>query len=154
MLDEQYRASLYRSPESLVFCHPQLGTPLDPSKLSGYMRKAITKSGIERTIRPWHDLSHTALTHDAAAGNPAVYVQARAGNAQATMTERYVHAAQVAFPGAAERSEERLFSGLPDSAVRSSVRKRAPHSGRPSRSSLSAGISQLPRLDSNQQPSG
>jgi hypothetical protein len=42
-----------------------------------------------------------------------VYVQARAGHAQATMTERYIHAAQVAFPGAAERSEERLFSGLP-----------------------------------------
>jgi hypothetical protein len=48
------------------------------------------------------------------AGNPAVYVQARACNAQASMTERYVHAAQVAFPGAVERSEERLFSGLPD----------------------------------------
>ena len=29
--------------------------------------------------------------------HPAVYVQARAGHAQATMTERYVHAAQVAF---------------------------------------------------------
>jgi integrase len=76
VLDEQYRASLYRSPASLVFCHPLLGTPLDPSKVSGYMRKAITKAGIERPIRPWHDLRHTALTHDAAAGNPAVYVQA------------------------------------------------------------------------------
>jgi integrase len=99
VLDEQFQTSLYRSPESLVFCHPQLGTPLDPSKLSGYMRKAIKKAGIERPIRPWHDLRHTALTHDAAAGNPAVYVEARAGHAQATMTERYVHAAQVAFPG-------------------------------------------------------
>jgi integrase len=59
---------------------------------------------------PWHDLRRTALTHDAAGGNPAVYVQARAGHAQATMTERYVHAAQVAFPGAAERAEERIFS--------------------------------------------
>jgi len=92
--------------------HPKLG-PLDPSKVSGYMRKAIREAGIERPIRPWHDLRHTALTHDAAAGNPAVYVQARAGHAQATMTERYVHAAQVAFPGAAERSEERFFSSLP-----------------------------------------
>ena len=36
----------------------------------------------------------------------------RAGHAQATMTERYVHAAQVAFPGAAERAEERLFGGV------------------------------------------
>jgi hypothetical protein len=26
--------------------------------------------------------------------------------------ERYVHAAQVAFPGAAERSEERLFAAV------------------------------------------
>jgi integrase len=48
-----------------------------------------------------------------AAGNPADYVQARAGHAQATMTERYVHAAQVAFPGAAERAEDRLFRGVP-----------------------------------------
>lgn len=41
-----------------------------------------------------------------------MYVQARAGHAQATMTERYVHAAQVAFPGAVERAEDRV---LPDS---------------------------------------
>lgn len=110
VLDEQFKTSFYRAGDSLVFCHPQLGTPLDASKVSGYMRKAIKKAGIARPIRPWHDLRHTALTHDAAVGNPAVYVQARAGHAQATMTERYVHAAQVAFPGAAERTEERLFS--------------------------------------------
>lgn len=82
------------------------------------MRKAIAAAGIERTIRPWHDLRHTALTHDAAAGNPAVYVQARAGHAQATMTERYVHAAQVAFPGAAERAEDRLFAGVTEPSPR------------------------------------
>ena len=41
-----------------------------------------------------------------------MYVQARAGHAQATMTERYVHAAQVAFPGAVERAEDRVFAGL------------------------------------------
>jgi integrase len=96
VLEEQWKASVYRSPESLVFCHPQLGTPLDGSKISTYMRKAITKAGIERPIRPWHDLRH----------------KARAGHAQATMTERYVHAAQVAFPGAAEKAEERLFAGV------------------------------------------
>jgi integrase len=112
VLEAQWTSSSYRSPESLVFCHPALGTPLDASKVSGYMRKAITKAGIERPLRPWHDLRHTALTHDAAAGNPAVYVQARAGHAQATMTERYVHAAQVAFPGAAERAEDRVFGAV------------------------------------------
>lgn len=105
VLDEQFQASRYRSSDSFVFCHPALGGPLDPSKVSRYMRTAIAAAGLE-AIRPWHDLRHTALTHDPAAGNPAVYVQARAGHAQATMTERYVHAAQVAFPGA-PRSKRR-----------------------------------------------
>jgi hypothetical protein len=43
-------------------------------------------------------------------------VQLQAGHSQASITERYIHAAQVLFPGAAERGEERLFSsvaGLP-----------------------------------------
>ena len=114
LLAEQYAASLYRSPESLVFCHPLLGTPLDGSKLSRYMQKAIKAAGIERPLPPLHDLRHTALTHDAAAGNPAVYVQARAGHAQASMTERYVHAALVAFPGAADKAEARLFGAVAD----------------------------------------
>jgi hypothetical protein len=47
--------------------------------------------------------------------NPAVYVQARAGHAQATMTERYLHAEQVAFPGTAEKADDRLFSAISSS---------------------------------------
>jgi integrase len=75
-LQEHYKGSRYTSEDSLVFCHPQLGTPLDPSKLSrDYMRPALKKAGITKPFRPWHDLRHTALTHEAAAGNPAVYVQ-------------------------------------------------------------------------------
>jgi hypothetical protein len=34
VLDEVWQSSLYRADESLVFCHPALGTPLDPTKLS------------------------------------------------------------------------------------------------------------------------
>jgi integrase len=113
VLDEHYHASLYRSPEALVFCHPPLGSPLDPSKLSGYMRKAIRRAGIERPIRPWRPAPHRAHPRRGR-GQPAVYVQARAGHAQATMTERYVHAAQVAFPGAADRAEERLYGAVVD----------------------------------------
>ena len=30
---------------------------------------------------------------------------------QGTITERYIHAAQVLFPGAASRGEERIFGG-------------------------------------------
>jgi hypothetical protein len=38
-----------------------------------------------------------------------IYVQARAGHSQGSITERYMHAAQVLFPGAAEKSEARMF---------------------------------------------
>jgi hypothetical protein len=36
-------------------------------------------------------------------------VQAKAGHSQFAITGRYVHAAQTAFPGAAELTEARLF---------------------------------------------
>jgi hypothetical protein len=41
VLDEAWRASRYRGGDDLVFSHPMLGTPLDPSKISReYMRPA------------------------------------------------------------------------------------------------------------------
>jgi hypothetical protein len=36
-------------------------------------------------------------------------VQLKAGHSQGTITERCIHAAQVLFPGAASRGEERMF---------------------------------------------
>jgi hypothetical protein len=48
----------------------------------------------------------------AAAGNPAAYIQARAGHAQGSITERYIHAAQLAFPGAVEKTEGRMFGAV------------------------------------------
>lgn len=112
-LDEQWRSTVYRADGDLVFGHPQLGTPLDPSKLSRtYMRPALKRAKIEKPFRTWHDLRHTALTHEAAAGNPAVYVQLKAGHSQGSITERYIHAAQVLFPGAAAKGEDRLFGAV------------------------------------------
>jgi integrase len=110
VLDETWRTSRYRDDDDLVFGHSALGTPLDPSKLSRqYMRPALAKAGITKPFRPWHDLRHTALTHEAAAGNPQAYVQLKAGHSQGTITERYIHAAQVLFPGAAAKAEARMF---------------------------------------------
>jgi hypothetical protein len=37
------------------------------------------------------------------------YIQHRAGHSQSAITERYIHAAQVLFPGAAARGEARIF---------------------------------------------
>jgi integrase len=109
-LEEQYRASRYHGDDDLVFCNPELGTPLDPAELTrSYVKPALRRAGITKKLQPWHGLRHTALTMDAAVGNPNAYVQAKAGHSSFSITERYVHAAQVAFPGAAERGEERLF---------------------------------------------
>jgi hypothetical protein len=44
------------------------------------------------------------------------YVQQKAGHSQSAITERYIHAAQVLFPGAAARGEARLFSARDESA--------------------------------------
>jgi integrase len=111
---DEWRASRYRADEDVVFGHPALGTPLDPSKLArDYMRPALKRAGIMKPFRPWHDLRHTALTHEAAAGNPQAYAQLKAGHSQGTITERHIHAAQVLFPGAAARGEARTFAALP-----------------------------------------
>jgi Phage integrase family len=151
-LQEQWQASRYRTDESLVFCHPALGTPLDPTKLTrDYMRSALAKAKITKPFRTWHGMRHTAITHNAAV-NPHAYVQMRAGHSNGTITERYIHAAQVAFPGAAERAEARIFASVGE--VPTPVPTHAsPDSSEEEKSPL-AGSSQLPGLDSNQQPSG
>jgi integrase len=110
VLEAHWRRTAYKDDEDLVFCHPERGTPIDPSKLSRcYLKPALARAGIRKQFRPFHDLRHTSLTHAAAAGNPQIYVQARAGHSQGAITERYMHAGQILFPRAAQRSEERMF---------------------------------------------
>lgn len=110
VVEEQWRRTAYRGDDDLVFGHPTKGTPLETGKLAKrYLKPALARAGIVKPFRPFHDLRHTSLTHAAAAGNPQIYVQARAGHSQGSITERYMHAAQVLFPGAAARSEERMF---------------------------------------------
>ena len=110
LLAEHWQTSAYKTDDDLVFAHPTKGTPLDPARLSReHLKPALTKAGITKPFRPFHDLRHTALTHEAAAGNPLTYIQLKAGHSQAQITERYIHAAQVQFAGAAERAEERMF---------------------------------------------
>jgi hypothetical protein len=47
----------------------------------------------------------------ACGGDPDAWVDP-AGHSQGSITERYIHAAQVLFPGAAERGEARTFAAL------------------------------------------
>jgi hypothetical protein len=37
------------------------------------------------------------------------YIQLKAGHSQSAITEQYIHAAQVLFPGAAAKGEGRMF---------------------------------------------
>jgi integrase len=115
VIEEQWQHTAYRGDDDLVFGHPTKGTPLETGKLAKrYLKPALIRAGIEKPFRPFHDLRHTSLTHAAAAGNPQIYVQARAGHSHGSITERYMHAAQVLFPGAAAKSEERMFGPDPD----------------------------------------
>jgi integrase len=48
-LNEPWQASRYSSDDDLVFGHPSLGSPLDPSKLSGDdLRPALRRAKIEK----------------------------------------------------------------------------------------------------------
>ena len=110
LLAKHYEQSRYHTDPNLVFSHPHLGTPLDPNHLAtAYLRPALHAAGITKPFRPYHDLRHTSLTHEAAAGNPHTYIQHKAGHSTSTTTERYIHAAQTAFPGAPHPYEVRLF---------------------------------------------
>ena len=77
----------------LVFGHPELGTPIDPSELTrSYLKPALKLAEIEKPLQPRHGLRDTALTFYATTDGVAPpMVQARAGHAQYAITERYVH---------------------------------------------------------------
>src|SRR4029079_4181067 len=97
-------------------------------------------------FRVWHDLRHTSLTHEAAAGNPQAYVQMKAGHSQASITERYIHAAQVLFPGAADRAESRIFRELEPGGVPNGYQVPAEAPAQDAENASDAGISEAPRV--------
>jgi integrase len=63
-------------------------------------------------VRAFHDLRHTAITHDAAAGSSAIAVMAKAGHSNMSTTETYLHLAGTVFRDEAERLEERLLGAV------------------------------------------
>ena len=75
------------------------------------MRAALLRAEVTRRVRPFHDLRHTAITHEAAAGNAPAAIQARAGHADYSTTQRYIHLAGVVFREEAERAEARVLGG-------------------------------------------
>ena len=102
----------YAGDDELVFCHPDKGTVFDHKKYAKTLKAALKKAKINRKIRPFHDYRHTAITHEAASGNAPAAIQARAGHADFSTTQRYIHLAGVVFREEAERAEARIFSEI------------------------------------------
>ena len=85
--------------DDLVFCHPETGHVLDPSKMRTRFKDALVEAKA-RTIT-FHELRHTFGTQMAAAGAPLRAIQEWMGHADAKTTEIYRHYAPDPTHGAA-----------------------------------------------------
>jgi integrase len=102
----------------LVFAHPELGVPLDRTKVTRRFQEACTKAGV-RQIR-FHDLRHTFATTLAAAGVPLRTIQEYLGHAHLKTTQIYAHYA----PSAREVQLINEAFGNSPSTKRTSRRRR------------------------------
>lgn len=110
MLWQHRRASAFQGEGELVFCHPQKGKPLDVDTYRVAFAAALTGAAITEHVRPFHDLRHASLTNGAAAGETPIALMTRAGHANMSTTQTYLHLAGVVFPDEAKRLEERFAS--------------------------------------------
>jgi integrase len=93
---ERWRGrSIFDHGEDLVFAHPQLGTPLDHTKVTRRFQAACNRAGVP-VIR-FHDLRHTFATQLAASGVPLRALQEFLGHADLKTTQIYAHYARSAW---------------------------------------------------------
>ena len=105
-LEHHFQRSVYRTDDDLVFCHPDTGRVLDPSKLRKRFKAALTRAAVNRIT--FHELRHTFGTQMAAAGAPLRAIQEWMGHADAKTTEIYAHYAP--DPTGGRAFAERAFS--------------------------------------------
>ena len=92
-----------------VFCNQKTGGIYHERDFADSFRAALTVAGITDYVRPFHDLRHTAITNDAAAGSSAIAVMSKAGHSSMATTKRYLHLAGVVFHDEAAALERRLL---------------------------------------------
>ncbi len=98
-LEDLRQRSRFRADSDLVFCHPETGHVLDPSKMRKRFKAALARGEV-RAIT-FHELRHTFGTQMAAAGAPLRAIQEWMGHADAKTTEIYRHYAPDPSNGAA-----------------------------------------------------
>ena len=81
--------TVFSDEDDLVFAHPELGVPLDRTKVTRRFQAACEQAGV-RPIR-FHDLRHTFATTLAAAGVPLRTIQEFLGHADLKTTQIYAH---------------------------------------------------------------
>ena len=121
--------TVFGDDEDLVFAHPELGVPLDRTKVTRRFQAACQEAGVRRI--PLQDLRHTLATTLAAAGVPIRTIQEYLGHADLKTTQIYAHYA----PSTREVQAIHEAFGLPD---QSSVRVGG------QRSAGSDGLEELP----------
>jgi integrase len=99
----------YRTDDDYVFCHPDRGSRYREARFAEQFRAALAEAGVEGYVRPYHDLRHTSITNEAAAGSSPVAIMAKAGHRSMKTTQVYLHLAGVVFHDEAAALERRLL---------------------------------------------
>jgi integrase/recombinase XerD len=103
------RKSAFQADDERLFCYSKTGGPYDPATFRDELQVALHTAGIDGYVRPFHDLRHTSITNDAAAGASPVALMAKAGHRNMSTTKTYLHLAGVIFHDQAEALERRLL---------------------------------------------
>ena len=103
------RCSAFQGDDEFVFCHPERGTRYRAKMFEDALGAALKTAGIEDRVRAFHDLRHTSITNDAAAGANPIALMTKAGHSDMKTTKTYMHMAGQVFRDEAERLEARLL---------------------------------------------
>jgi integrase len=109
ILFEHRARTAFAGEDDRVFCHPDTGGAMSAKDYAITFRAALVKAKILGPVRPFHDGRHGHLTNAAAAGVTPAALQARAGHADMSTTQRYIDLAGVRFREEAELAEARMF---------------------------------------------
>jgi site-specific recombinase XerD len=109
VLFQRYADTAFQDDDDRVFCHPHTGGPFDKNDYAKMFRVALRGAKVNGRVRPFHDGRHSAITSAAAAGVHAAALQANAGHADMSTTQKYIDLAGVRFKAEAELADERMF---------------------------------------------